>query len=199
MADEPHSKASTRSRVEAYIRGAVAFTFEGASLKWLHSKLRFFVAGSEKAVVDCGLWIRESVERPPDYSTALFETVISNQERYELAALDCKTIMVWRMSSWKGGQYCFGFETTEGQEACAAFIVFSPAAPNIIALIPAEYLHRATKSQNLRKAYGREIPMTGAPIEPFPLEWCPFVMPAEDLLQALTLLRVFCLGRSSTW
>ena len=199
MADEPHTNASTRFRLEDYIRSAVGFTFEGACLKWLHSELQFFVAGSEKAVVDCGLWIRESVERPPDYSTALFETVISNQERSELAALDCKTIMAWRTPSWKGGQYCFGFETTEGQEKCAAYIVCSPAAPHIIALIPTEYLHRATKSQNLRKAYGREIPLTGAPIEPFPLEWCPFIMPTECLLEALTPLWAWCLGQDSIW
>lgn len=187
------------ARLLSSLRTAVAFQFEGACLKWLHSCRPYFLAASEKAPVDCGLWVNENDAQPDDYTARLFHTVHNNSSLLELVALDAKTIVEVICSSWKGGLYHHAFTEGSQQDKCAAFIVQNPARPDLIALVPAQYVNTVSLSDVHDRHYGRDIPLTGAPIEPFPLEWSPFIMPVALLPKALDSLLLFASGHSDTW
>lgn len=182
------------------IRYAVGARFESWVLKWLHSELDFFLAGAEKAEVDCGLWLREGGEAAGDFTLRLHTTVHENREQEEMVALDCKTISPVLSQTFKGGLYHYEIYRTEAeQKACAGFIVHNPAAPDHVALIPTTCLERTVSNTPQQRFTGRDIPLTGLPTEPFPLEWSPYVMPLDCLPTALKQLRSFALDLQSTW
>lgn len=182
------------------IRFAAATRFECWCLKWLHDRLWWFLAGAERAEVDGGL---DLGLRPggamQEFTEQLFKTVHGHESELRLLPLDCKTVQPRLAQRFKGGLYHHHIQRMGPQKACAAFIVHSLDTPNDVALIPMAYLTRTEAQDDETGFYGREIPLTGAPIEPFPLEWSPFVMPLELLPTNLGLLREFALDDTKGW
>lgn len=187
--------------LKASLRTGAGYRFECTCLRWLHTRLPYLLTGAEKALVDCGLCVDDSLQLPTDYSARLFETVFKNEDVKGMIPLDCKTVEEIISPVYKGGLYYHAIHTTLTQQNCAAFLVFNPRAQQLIAVLPLSYLNHAKSSPALSEVryHGREIPLTGAPIEPFPLEWSPFVMPIELLPNALDSLHQWCCGSSVTW
>lgn len=206
MADPPENACNATKagalHAKRAIRTAVGHHLECITNRWLHSCLPFFLSGAEKACVDCGLWHGgECSGFPSDYSERLFRTVLDRQDESNLIALDMKTITARLASTHKGGLYHFSFRRSKEQKCCTAFIVHNPLAPHLVAVIPRSYLEvrPLETAAGDRAYYGRDIPMTGAVQEYFPLEWAPFVMAIRSLPGALRSLHDFASGLSRFW
>jgi hypothetical protein len=46
---------------------------------------------------------------------------------------------------------------------------------------------------------GRKIPFLGDTTEPYPLEWTPFVMPIDCVVESIALLGRFATGQITSW
>lgn len=179
---------------------ATASTFEAKCHMLLQNSGLPFLKGYEGGRVDCGMLATEEIQLGKDYSQQLFDTVPAHGKKNCLLALDFKTTNAKLRPADEGGLYFHSFYVTKDEAICSAFIVQNPEAPELVALIPTDYLTSNTHQEHGDHThYGRDVPLTGRAIELFPLEWSPFVLPFVLLPKALASLRGFCAESRQLW
>ncbi|EXJ62448.1 hypothetical protein A1O7_02883 [Cladophialophora yegresii CBS 114405] len=146
----------------------------------------------------------------PEFPEERLARVLESEKAVELeprtlVAVDFKTIMPC-LSKMENNDGCYYYQincSREQKESCAAFIVCSPASPHLVAVIPLYYLEKSGRGL-VGKAeptafISRKIPFFGETIEPYPLEWTPFVMPVDFVDKSLDLLGQFASGKITSW
>lgn len=172
------------------ITGITALVFEQVCCSILERECPRFLRGIEGAAVDCG--ILAGVEEPPG-SLRPEERLPWAQKRYGrrkvLLPLDFKMVAPGIQAAEKGPIYDYSIHVTHEQRSVAAFIIGSTACPDKVAVVPHWYLDRSfpRSTPYQRQFHSRSSYLRGSQgqIEPFPLEWAPFVIPISYLPQAL--------------
>lgn len=180
---------------------AAAVAWEARCAWLLESELPNFVLGSEGSSADCGLLVADGTLPTIKVTDRLSAARKEYGENALAILLDFKTINPTSCSSLKGGLYFYSFCITPKQRPCAAFIIQNPAAPHLVALLPQHYVERCSRSLKTgrRTCYGRETHLSRREVEPFPMEWSPFIMPLHVLPEALRLLYAFYQGSRQSW
>jgi hypothetical protein len=183
------------------LRYAAAIAWKARCACLLDSELPNFVLGSEGSSADCGLLITDGTLPTMKVTDRLSAARKKYGENTLAVLLDFKTINPSSCSSFKGGLYFYSFGIAPKQRLCAAFIIQNPAAPHLVALLPQYYVERCSRSLKTGHAicYGRETHLSHREVEPFPMEWSPFVMPLHVLPEALQLLYAFYRGSRQVW
>jgi hypothetical protein len=167
----------------------------------LEPELPNFILGSEGSSADCGLLFMDETLPPTKVTDRLSAVREKYGEKVWTILLDFKMIVPNLSATWKGGLYYYRLNIQPKQTLCAAFIVQNPAAPHLVALIPRSYVEGCLRGRrtSYTACYSREAPLSGQQVEPFPMEWTPFIMPVHFLSEALRLLHTFCRGRKRFW
>jgi hypothetical protein len=183
------------------LTAATASAWEARCAWLLESELPNFVLGSEGSSVDCGLLVTDETLPMMKVTDRLSAARKEYGENALAVLLDFKTVNPNLASRFKGGLYYYRFNISPKQRLCAAFIVQNPAAPHLVALMPQYHVDRCSRGLKTghTACYGREAPLSGRHVEPFPMEWSPFVMPLHFLPEALRLLYAFCRGLRQFW
>ncbi|EXJ67090.1 uncharacterized protein A1O5_09736 [Cladophialophora psammophila CBS 110553] len=179
-----------------------AAIFEADCSVLLQSDDPCFVRAAEGAVADAGLLVAGQTLLPTDPKERLARALEAGKK---IAAVDFKVMaMSLGQMAKTGGCYYYMINCSPQQrQQCAAVIVHSLLAPQLVAVIPLYYLNKSGRQAHgeteSRSFTGRKIPYFGEGVEPFPLEWSPFVMPMEFVGRAMGQLRRFAAGTVARW
>jgi len=195
------SHRSVKDTTLRMLRYAAAIAWEARCAWLLESELSSFVLGSEGSSVDCGLLITDGTLPTMKVTDRLSAARKEYGENTLAILLDFKTINPNSCPSFKGGLYFYSIAITPKQRLCAAFIVQNPAAPHLVALLPQYYVERCSRSLKTGRTicHSSETHLSRREVEPFPMEWSPFVMPLHVLPEALQLLYAFYRGSRQAW
>ena len=185
----------------------VAHLWEAKCAWYLSEKLPNFVNGLEGAVIDCGVTTggEDWSEYPLQNRIAKIK---AHQSVTDVLLFDFKTISSQYTSS-RGARYHFLIQATGAQRQVAAFIVQNPASPNLVALLFWDYLearYLRPKKKTLTNIdakkidFGsRDIPFLGTYLESYPPEWSPFVMPLDELPEAIRRVEAIFHKETNQW
>ena len=195
------SHRSVKDTTLRMLRYAAAIAWEARCAWLLESELPSFVLGSEGSSADCGLLIMDGTLPTMKVTDRLSAARKEYGENTLAILLDFKTINPNSCPSFKGGLYFYSIAITPKQRLCAAFIVQNPAAPHLVALLPQYYVERCSRSLKTGRTicHSSETHLSRREVEPFPMEWSPFVMPLHVLPEALQLLYAFYRGSRQAW
>ncbi|ETI26610.1 hypothetical protein G647_10424 [Cladophialophora carrionii CBS 160.54] len=191
--------------IRIQISNAAVFKADCSAI--LETDLREFVRGAEGASADAGILVGARVTSFRGSDDRLAKVIQAGEagEPDNVVAVDFKTIIPVVSTFGKdGGCYHYKISCTRVQkQKCAALIVFNPASPHLVAVIPMFYLETSNRYLDRRADStpftARKIPYFGGFIELFPLECTPFIMPIAFASRSLDLLRQFAAGEISTW
>ncbi|KAG9772068.1 hypothetical protein KCU88_g6190, partial [Aureobasidium melanogenum] len=171
------------------LRGVVADMFEARCAPFLEAQVPYFIRGEASAPLDAGLLLTD-VE--PDWSPsqdrlsqAIRRFGAGGANSKNIVPLDFKTINPRLAEKLQG--HPVGRKPGETR-----------LGGHAVARLPSEG-QPSGRSPGKREYRALKLEYFGQDVEPFPVEWWPFVMPLDALPQALRSLQRLMLGKASSW
>jgi hypothetical protein len=151
---------------------------------------------TEQASVDCGLLETKGALDNIELPERIFAIDGAADPDIRFLPLDVKQLNANSSAIHIAGYFAFAIQYRQDQRSCPAFIVQNPAAPDLVAIIPHQYMDRRWPQPSKTFRYcSLDVPITSQPICLFPPEWSPLVFPIEYTSQALDSLWQFAHGK----
>ena len=197
--------ADDKSRLLSYTnatRTYVAFSSEARICGIAHQHCPSFVRAFEGGVTDCGLYM--GLRNPDgDLADKVLSVLEAKDPQGRVIPIEAKDLAP--ITDLKANVYWIYHFTKRQAEHCQVAIISVAKDPEYVALLP---LHYYRKRGRMTDDSNGQVPIYSCLLRPrwllhsvpaFPPELAPFILPINDLSQALENIYTYAIGHKNDW